>query len=103
MYQRIFKMTAKTLLLLSLVVYFPAGQSAEPARSGEGIYQVVCQYCHDTGIGPQLKGRQLPSVYIQHVARNGLNAMPAFRPTEISDQELTGLAAFIEISKGGSK
>ncbi|MCF7981921.1 MAG: cytochrome c [Pseudomonadales bacterium] len=76
-------------------------QAGDPERSGERVYQAVCQYCHETGIGPKLTGRQLPSAYIQHVARNGLRAMPAFRITEISHQELASVAKLIETSNGG--
>jgi len=94
------KKASRQFFLLSLAVFLPTAQSAETAQSGESVYQAVCHYCHDTGIGPQLKGRQLPSVYVQHVARNGLRAMPAFRLTEISHQELANLAAFIESSTG---
>lgn len=92
--------TYRGFALLAVAVFLQTGQAAEKERSGEVVYQKVCQYCHETGVGPEIRSRQLPTVYTTHVVRNGFRAMPAFRPTEISDQELERVAAFIERNKG---
>jgi mono/diheme cytochrome c family protein len=93
--------TKKVLALLVVAVFGQTGQAAEKERSGEVVYQTVCQYCHETGVGPEIRSRQFPAAYTTHVVRHGLPAMPAFRPTEISDQELERVATFVEHNKGG--
>jgi mono/diheme cytochrome c family protein len=95
--------TCRRFALLAVTVFLQTGQAAENERSGEVVYQKVCQYCHETGIGPELRSRKLPAVYTLHVVRNGFRAMPAFRPTEISDQELERVASFIERNNGSGE
>ena len=73
-------------------------QSANDWESGEQIYDKICQYCHTEGVGPVLTGRSLPPVYLLTIARNGLNAMPAFRPTELSSDDLQKVANFLSQS-----
>jgi mono/diheme cytochrome c family protein len=76
--------------------------SATP-RSGELVYQQSCGYCHGRNVGPVIRGRALPQDYIRQMVRQGQNAMPAFRPSEISEPELAAVAAFIAKSKADSK
>lgn len=64
-------------------------------RSGEQVYAEICGYCHDHTIGPGILGRGLPPESLEMITRNGLNAMPAFRKTDISDRELAVLAEWI--------
>ncbi len=97
------KKTYRGFALLAVAAFLQTGQAAEKERSGELVYQTICRYCHETGVGPQLRLRQLPAVYTTHVVRHGFRAMPAFRPTEISDQELERVAAFIERNKEGGE
>ncbi len=73
-------------------------QSANEWVSGEQIFGKVCQYCHTEGVGPVLTGRNLPPVYFTTIARNGLNAMTAFRPTELSSDDLEKVANFLSQS-----
>lgn len=97
---------SKRLILLALLgatIFVPVSRAEDAARKPEQIYQAVCRYCHETGLGPQLKARQLPAAYVTHVVRHGQRAMPAFRSTEISDTELQRIAAFIEGSEGGGQ
>tara|TARA_R100001143_G_C3356681_1_gene132838 strand:- start:46 stop:351 length:306 start_codon:yes stop_codon:yes gene_type:complete len=70
-------------------------QAADEWESGEQIYEKVCQHCHTEGVGPVLTGRNLPPVYFSTIARNGLNAMPAFRPSELSAEDLEKIANYI--------
>ena len=86
--------------LMAVGLLAQTGLAAEKERSGEIVYQTVCRYCHETGVGPELRARQLPTAYTTIIVRNGFRAMPAFRPTEISDHELESVAAFIERNKG---
>lgn len=64
-------------------------------KSPQEAYEKVCAYCHDTNIGPVLTGRNLPPEYILTMVRMGNRAMPAFRPTELDDQLLAGVARYI--------
>ncbi len=73
-------------------------QSANDWESGEQIFGKICQYCHTQGVGPILTGRNLPPVYFSTIARNGMNAMPAFRPTELSSADLEKVANFLSES-----
>lgn len=95
-----FLKTKRGLALLTVGLFAQTGQAVEKEKSGEFVYQAVCQYCHETGVGPELRSRHLPAAYTTHVVRHGSRAMPAFRPTEISDQELERVAVFIERNKG---
>lgn len=96
-------MTKKWLALLAVAVFLQTGQAAEKERNGEAVYQKTCKYCHEAGVGPELRSRLLPAVYTTQVVRHGNRAMPAFRPTEISEQELERVAAFIERDKEGAQ
>jgi len=75
----------------------------QAARPPEKIYAVTCGYCHGTNVGPIILGRHLPPASILFMTRNGRNAMPAFRPTEISNAELEKLAAWISASAANPK
>jgi hypothetical protein len=65
----------------------------------EEIYKETCNYCHSSGVGPELLGRSLPPVYIAHTVRNGSNGMPSFRQTDFSNEELQALGEMIQGSK----
>jgi mono/diheme cytochrome c family protein len=49
-------------------------------------------------VGPVITGRALTLPIIAHFVRNGSNAMPAWRPTEINDAELALLAEWLQAS-----
>ncbi len=68
-------------------------------RPPETVYAITCGYCHGTNVGPIIRGRNLPADIIKQRVRHGQNAMPAFRPTEITNTELDKLAAWIAASK----
>lgn len=69
--------------------------------NGEEVYNKVCGYCHEVGVGPYLLGRQFPAAVIEYMARNGSRAMPAMKPSFIDDTALKSVAEFIEKSKAG--
>jgi mono/diheme cytochrome c family protein len=84
-----------------------AKESAKPAadlpRPPEKIYAVTCGYCHGVNVGPKIRGRKLDPEMTAYVVRNGKSAMPAFRPTEITDAELKALAKWLKASKADPK
>jgi mono/diheme cytochrome c family protein len=77
--------------------------NARPPRAPEKIYATVCGYCHGHNVGPVILGRQLPAEAIEQFVRRGQGAMPAFRQTEISNEELASLAKWIAASKADPK
>lgn len=62
-----------------------------------------CVYCHDTGVGPVLRGRGLTAGYIGLMVRNGIRAMPAFRSAEVDDKQIAELAAYLSKVEPGQK
>jgi len=79
---------------LSGTTHADAGQWADGAQ----VYQKVCAHCHEMGVGPLIKGRNLPPLYIERVVRHGNRAMPSFRPTEIDAVALADVARVISTS-----
>lgn len=72
-------------------------------RSPEQVYGAVCGYCHGRNVGPVIRGRALPHEAIEYTVRHGQNAMPAFRPTEVTPAELKALALWVEKSSADPK
>jgi mono/diheme cytochrome c family protein len=62
---------------------------------GAAAYGRTCGYCHDSNIGPSLRGRGLDPEAVKYIVRHGSRAMPAFRPSVISDAELDAIAALV--------
>jgi mono/diheme cytochrome c family protein len=91
--------------------------AAETVRSGRELFNYWCLPCHGAGPGHAgtqrlarrlgadqsvlLQRHNLSAKYVQHVVRNGFQMMPPFRYTEISDQELQAVAAYV--SKHGKE
>ena len=88
---------ASLALILGALVCLPAaGQSAGQWRSAENIYGKVCARCHETHVAPRLLGRDLQPEYVRYVVLHGLRAMPAFRPTDFSEDELAALGRLVQ-------
>lgn len=84
---------------------------ARPALTGKEIFDGQCAHCHapgDEGAGTlQLAATRGPeyavletrtdltSDYVKYIVRHGLNAMPPFKPTTITDAELDELAGYL--------
>lgn len=83
--------------VLGAAAFAPAAwaQAAGQWRDGEHLYSHLCQYCHESGVGPNLFGRELAADYVVATARQGKAAMPAFRFTEIDDTTLRKLGDII--------
>jgi (+)-pinoresinol hydroxylase len=99
-------MTRKLLILAALI-----GQPAL-AADGAALFAYHCAACHAAGPGHpgtaaldyRYKGAEPPVLtdrtdltpeMIAYVIRNGINAMPYFRKTEISDQDIAALSAYL--------
>ena len=98
--------TASHLLLAVIVAGGIAAGCAEAAheetarsgprgKDGAEVYDKICAYCHETQVGPPIRNRKLPPLYIHAVVRNGNRAMPAFRASEIDEESLAKLAEYI--------
>lgn len=72
-------------------------------RSPEQVYASTCGYCHGHNVGPIILGENIPAETVTAFVRKGQGAMPAFRQTEISDQELKALSDWIEASRANPK
>ncbi|MEL1251294.1 c-type cytochrome [Aurantiacibacter gilvus] len=68
-------------------------------REPEYLYARTCGYCHGHNIAPIIRGRSLPPAVIESIVRSGMGAMPAFKPTEITDNELDALAEWLSQSE----
>jgi len=62
-----------------------------PAR----VWAGACAYCHAQGVAPPIFGLGLAPAAIAAVVRGGLNGMPAFHPSEITDVQLQALADWL--------
>ncbi|WP_193075987.1 c-type cytochrome [Pseudomonas sp. FME51] len=87
---------------------------------GRQVYQKWCSHCHDKGsdypgtlalearykgaVPAALKERDnLAPELVTYIVRNGISVMPFFRKTEISDQELQALGAYLNRASHISK
>lgn len=80
----------------------PAAATQAPASTtggtpaGQAVFQQNCNSCHpggNQGTGPAIKGR--PVDRVKNQVRKGGDGMPAFSASQISDQELNDLAAYV--------
>ena len=85
--------------------------AARPMLTGAQIFAKHCSYCHGPGTdhpgtrqlrdtrGEEFalleKRTDLYPDYIETIIRHGLNAMPPFKPTVITDAELDRLAKYL--------
>lgn len=74
-------------------------QAAGQWKDEQQVWQKICSHCHETGIGPIIKGRGLTPAYYVKVVRHGQRAMPAFRSSDIDDATLEKLANSLAASK----
>lgn len=83
---------------LSISANAQATYEIEP-RAPQYLYARTCGYCHGHDIAPIIRGRSLPPAVVSAIVRSGMGAMPAFKPTEITDTELEALAQWISQSE----
>jgi mono/diheme cytochrome c family protein len=101
-----------TALTLFCLAPFAAGAQDSAMETGERIYLARCEYCH--GEGPQKGGTMMlhrrygeskPAVlhqridllpeYIRNVVRTNTPGMTPVRITEVNEEELDALIAFL--------
>lgn len=83
--------------LAAAVLLTPVHAQERGYDSGKEAYDKLCGYCHkpEVGVGTAIEGRSLPVEFVKAIARNGLNAMPAFPETHIDDETLEAVAEYI--------
>jgi mono/diheme cytochrome c family protein len=105
-------MKPELLIVAALLVSAGSAQAQDKAK-GEAVYDLWCAPCHAAGprkhpgtaaLEVLYKGEK-PAVLIERTdltpelvtfyVRNGVSIMPFFRKTEISDQDLADLSAFL--------
>lgn len=78
----------------------PSG--AGDVTAGKAVFDQNCNACHpggDRGAGPALRGKNLAAARITRQVRNGGGSMPAFSTSQISDQQLNNLIAYVDSLK----
>jgi mono/diheme cytochrome c family protein len=96
---------------LSMVVH--AQSNGPSVMQGHDVFERWCAPCHAAGpfhagtAGLQVKYRgsdespvleqrtDLTPAFVKQIVRHGVNAMPPFRKTEITDAELDAIAAYL--------
>lgn len=88
---------AASALALAVLLLAPVHAQEPDYGSGKEAYDKLCGYCHkpEVGVGTAIEGRNLPVEFVKAIARNGLNAMPAFPETHIDDETLEAVAEYI--------
>ena len=81
--------------LLSGLTFAASAAGSQKIGPGQHFYEQTCAKCHEAGVGPVIKGRGFPAMTYVVIARNGMNAMPAFRVTDIDDATLQDLAEYL--------
>ena len=81
--------------MLAGLACLAGAQESPTVGKGQRYYERVCAKCHEAGIGPVIKGRGFPEMTYMVIVRNGFNAMPAFRVTDIDDDTLKDLASYL--------
>jgi mono/diheme cytochrome c family protein len=113
-FEEILKMKRVITALLLAAGFSLTANAAEPAAqvSGEAVYKRWCTHCHSAGRGNpgteslQVKyGGKVPAVLLDRTdlspqvvatfVRTGVLSMPPFRKTEVTDAELTAVAAYV--------
>ena len=82
-------------MFLCCVAFSASADGSGKWKDGKEAYEGVCAYCHETGVGPALRGRNAPNDWT-NIVRNGLRAMPPFRRAEIDDATLAKLMEHIK-------
>ncbi len=77
----------------------PLPMTSAAVEHGRQVFLANCHQCHpggEAGLGPAINDKPLPGFLIRLQVRNGLGAMPAFSPQEISAEELADLIAYLK-------
>ena len=66
---------------------------------GQRAFMTSCHQCHPggmAGLGPAINNKPLPGFMIKLQSRAGLGAMPGFSSSELSDEELDAVVAYLK-------
>jgi len=117
-------MSAKTLAALALAAALAPGlafAATDQVPAGRAVFQRWCAPCHAAGPGddgkPMLPGTQnlqwkykgekpalleqrtdLPAPALKTLVRRGVNSMPGFRKSEVTDTDIEAIAAYLAVS-----
>jgi len=83
----------------------------DAGSTGQQVFEAKCSHCHAPGLANPgthqlavtrgedravLEQRtDLAAEYVEFIVRHGLNAMPAFAPTDVTEAQLVELAAYL--------
>ncbi|WP_242920911.1 c-type cytochrome [Pontibacter liquoris] len=87
-------------------LYAPVSTSEPAIAKGAIVFDTYCHKCHpggEAGLAPALNNKPAPGVAIRFQVRHGLGAMPAFKETVISDEQLDNLLAYIKALRKAKK
>jgi mono/diheme cytochrome c family protein len=76
----------------------PIAASTADEPRGRALYQRLCYKCHPNGgpgLGPAINNKPLPELAIRTQIRQGVGAMPAFGPDDVSDDDVAAIARFV--------
>ena len=65
---------------------------------GQRLFDRFCYQCHpngQSGLGPALNNKPLPTATIKLQVRSGMGAMPPFSEKVINDEQLDAIAAYL--------
>lgn len=69
---------------------------------GEKVFMFNCNQCHprgEAGLAPALNNKFLPGFLIRFVVRTGPGPMPKFTKSEISDEDIDNMIAYLKVLK----
>jgi mono/diheme cytochrome c family protein len=78
-------------------------------QQGKALFEATCAYCHNArGFGTERLRTRLPedrsvltertdldAAYIRTIVRSGLASMPAYTPTDLSEEQIRAIAAYL--------
>jgi (+)-pinoresinol hydroxylase len=95
----------------ALALLLSTGALAAEPPAGKSLFDRWCAECHAAGVGhpgaqqlERLRGTKLALLearndlapeFIRYVVRQGQNAMPPYRPSEITDAQLDQIAQYL--------
>jgi mono/diheme cytochrome c family protein len=109
------KISGILLMLLFTVVVFnacrirrsepirgPLAMDEPGIRNGQIVYMQYCHKCHphgEGGLGPSINAVPAPQFIKRFQVRHGLGVMPAFKPEEISREDLRDVTEYLSALK----
>jgi mono/diheme cytochrome c family protein len=103
----ILRVTGTAVSLYSLMHTASAETLLTPGTDPERLYNSTCAFCHSRPRppfpAPELRGRNLELATVKHFVRQGPGAMPPFSTSNISDEALIRLSAWLAASPAPPK